>query len=101
LWRTPFNKAGTLFPTLSVALIVVCCVLLIACANVGNLLLVKAFGQRHEMAVRLAIGAGRGRLLKQMLTEAFMLSTIAAAADSCSRRGAATCCRSYFPHEPA
>ena len=69
LWKTPFNNAGTLFPTLSVALAVVCFVLLIACANVGNLLLVKAFGRRHEMTVRLAVGAGRGRLLKQLLTE--------------------------------
>jgi predicted permease len=79
LWRTPFNNAGALFPTLSVALAVVCFVLLIACANVGNLLLVKAFGRRHEMTVRLAVGAGRGRLLKQLLTEGLMLSTIAAA----------------------
>jgi macrolide transport system ATP-binding/permease protein len=78
LWRTPFNNAGTLFPTLSVALAVVCFVLLIACANVGNLLLVKAFGRRHEMTVRLAVGAGRGRLLKQLLTEGLTLSAIAA-----------------------
>jgi macrolide transport system ATP-binding/permease protein len=79
LWKTPFNNAGTLFPTLSVALAVVCFVLLIACANVGNLLLVKAFGRRHEMTVRLAVGAGRGRLLKQLLTEGLILSAIAAA----------------------
>jgi macrolide transport system ATP-binding/permease protein len=79
LWKTPFNNAGTMFPTLSVALAVVCFVLLIACANVGNLLLVKAFGRRHEMTVRLAVGAGRGRLLKQLLTEGLILSAIAAA----------------------
>ncbi len=79
LWKTPFNNAGTLFPTLSVALAVVCFVLLIACANVGNLLLVKAFGRRHEMTVRLAVGAGRGRLLKQLLTEGLILAAIAAA----------------------
>ena len=80
LWRTPFNNAGALFPTLSVALAVVCFVLLIACANVGNLLLVKAFGRRHEMTVRLAVGAGRGRLLKQLFTESLILSAVAAAA---------------------
>jgi predicted permease len=78
LWKTPFNNAGTLFPTLSVALAVVSFVLLIACANVGNLLLVRAVGRRHEMTVRQAIGAGRGRLLKQLLTEGLMLATLAA-----------------------
>ena len=69
----------TLFPTLGIALAVVVSVLLIACANVGNLLLVRAFGRRHEMTIRLAVGAGRGRLLKQLLTEGMILSTIAAA----------------------
>ncbi len=79
LWQTPFNGAGTLFPMLSVALAVVSFVLLIACANVANLLVVKAFGRRHEMTVRLAIGAGRRRLLRQLLTEGLILSAIAAA----------------------
>jgi predicted permease len=79
LYRTPFNNAGTMFPTLSIVLAVVCFVLLIACANVGNLLLVRAFGRRHEMTVRLAVGAGRGRLLKQLVTEGLILMTIAAA----------------------
>lgn len=80
LWRTPFNNAGTLFPTLGIALAVVVSVLLIACANVSNLLLVRALGRRQEMTVRLAVGASRGRLLKQLLTEGMILSTLAAAA---------------------
>jgi predicted permease len=79
LWQTPFNNAGTLLPTLSIALAVVVFVLLIACANVSNLLLVRAFGRRHEMTVRLAVGAGRGRLLKQLLTEGLILTALAAA----------------------
>src|SRR5215469_4396432 len=74
LWATPFNNAGTLLPTLSIMLLVVVCVLLIACANVGNLLLVRSFSRRHELTVRAAIGAGRGRLLKQLLTEGLVLS---------------------------
>src|SRR5438093_2802577 len=78
LWQTPFNNAGALLPTLGIALVVVSAVLLIACANVGNLLLVRAFARRHEMTVRLAIGAGRGRLIKQLLTEGLILSAIAA-----------------------
>jgi len=79
LWQTPFNNANTLLPTLEIMLAVVVFVLLIACANVGNLLLVRSFARRHEMTVRLAIGAGRGRLLKQLFTEGLILSAFGAA----------------------
>jgi macrolide transport system ATP-binding/permease protein len=79
LWQTPFNNAGTLLPTLEIMLAVVVFVLLIACANVGNLLLVRSFARRHEMTVRLAIGAGRGRIVRQLFTEALILSTFGAA----------------------
>jgi predicted permease len=79
LWQTPFNNAGTLLPTLEIMLAVVVFVLLIACANVGNLLLVRSFARRHEMTVRLAIGASRGRLFQQLLTEGLILSAFGAA----------------------
>jgi macrolide transport system ATP-binding/permease protein len=78
LWQTPFNNAGALLPTLGIALVVVLSVLLIACANVGNLLLVRAFARQQEMTIRLSVGAGRGRLVRQLMTEGLMLSAIAA-----------------------
>src|SRR5260370_7013511 len=63
LWQTPFNNAGTLLPTLEIMLVVVVFVFLISCPTVGNLLLVRSFARRHEMTVRLSIGAAPSRLV--------------------------------------
>lgn len=78
LWKTPFNQAGNLSSTLAIMLAVSIFVLLIACANVSNLLLVRSLLRRHEMTMRAALGAGRGRLIRQLFTEGLLLSLIAA-----------------------
>src|ERR1051326_3247849 len=78
LWKTPFNQAGNMTSTLAITMAVVFLVLLIACANVSNLLLARSLLRRHEMTMRVALGAGRRRLIKQLFTEGLLLSLIAA-----------------------
>ena len=73
LWRSPFGANGYFAASLPILMAIGGVVLLLSCANVATLLLVRSVTRRREMAVRLSMGATRGRLVRQLVVESLMI----------------------------
>ena len=96
-WESPVGSAPVLRPVLAVLAAVVGLVLLLTCANVANLMLVRGLGRQHEISLRLSLGAGRVRLARQFATESLLLGLAGGAGGLLLARAAVGTLAGFIP----
>ncbi len=97
LWRSPFGINGYLYKILPMLLGLAAVLLLLACANVASLLLVRSVGRRREIAIRLGMGASRQQIVRQFLIESLLLGLLGGAAAIVITRWTSHSVVAFFP----
>src|SRR5579863_8800077 len=100
LWRSPFGINGYLYKILPMLLGLAGVLLLLACANVASLLLVRSVGRRREIAIRLGMGASRNQIIRQFLIESLLLGLLGGTAALVITKWTSRSLVAFFPPTP-
>jgi predicted permease len=98
LYRSPFGANVYMYKGLPMLLALAAVLLLLACANVANLLLVRSVARRREVALRLSLGANRWHLVRQLLVESLLLALLGGAVAILLTNWTASSLAAFFPH---
>ena len=100
LWRSPFGANVYMYKGLPMLLALAAVLLLLGCANVANLLLVRSVARRREIALRLSMGASRWRLVRQLLIESLLLALLGGGVALLLTNWTAGALAAFFPPAP-